>query len=503
MKKTIYISALALGLSLGSCDNYLDINQDPNSPSPELVTSSQILPSCEMALAQGYGNYLRTVGGYYSEVYAHLNGTSNYLDYSQFQQSATRSSSCYKTLFQDGLSNLETVREKSSAGSEWGTYLAATTLRAFIFETLVDCYGEVPYTEALNDAIMSPKYDEGVDIYNGVIAEIDEALSKASATDNVATNFLYSGKTAASWIKFAKALKLKMYMRMADVSSDVLAKAGALITEGDLPASDVRFAGFFTSTVGQMNPFYAEEFSSAWGSTQKNVAANLAIIGTMQPLDAEGNVQYTDPRLPAFFELNSSGKYIGSVSGTNYTSTNSLTKWCRPKMSYDTPVKLLTVEELEFFKAEYYARSGNSAEAENHYNAAIKASFASAGVEGAEAHIARYPFDMANYKKSIGVQKWVALAGINPFEGWCEARRLDYPAFDTTVSGSTFYTEGSDASFTNNGYKEGTFYTPIKVFGQVGSNKLLERFPYSEYSSARNSNTPTFKGYTKPVFWGE
>ena len=254
-----------------------------------------------------------------------------------------------------------------------------------------------------------------------------------------------------------------------------------------------------------MNPFYSEEFSSAWGSTQMNVCANLAIIGSMQIKNASGDVVYTDPRLAAFFEKNADGKYVGGVSGTNYPSTTTLTKWCRPIETATSPLSLLSVAETEFFISEYYARTNDEANAKAHYNKAIEASFASAGVEGAAEHIAQFPFDMANYKKSIGVQKWIALAGVNTFEAWCELRRLDYPAFDTTKKGSDFYTKGDDGSFTDSGYQAGTLYTPIDVFSQVGANKLLERFPYAESSSSRNSNTPAFTNsdYTKPVFWGE
>lgn len=502
MKKYIYMSALALGLCLSSCDSYLDINQDPTSPSESNVTSSMIMPGVEMAISSAYGDYLRIVGGYYSEVYAHLNGTSNYVDYSQFSQSATRSSSTYARFYDVALVNLKTILEKSEAAEEWGSYLAATTLRAFCFEALVDCYGETPYTEALDADNLAPKYDDGKTVYEGVIAEIDNALAKASASNTVCTNFLYPGENADNWIKFAKALKLRMLMRMADVDNSVLTEAGALISENDFPTADVAFANCWSNEAGSMNPFYSEEFSSAWGSTQTNIAANLAIIGTMQVTNASGDVVYTDPRISAFFDKNGSGKYIGGISGTNYPSTSTLTSWCRPVMAYNTPVVLLPQFETEFFIAEYYARTGNEAQATAHYNEAIELSFAEAGVEGAAEHIARYPFDKSNYKKSIGIQKWVALSGIDTFEAWCEVRRLNYPAFDTSVKGTTFYKLGDDSSFTNLGYTEGTLYTPITVFGQVGDNKLLERFPYAEYSSARNSNVPSFPGYTSPVFWG-
>ena len=166
------------------------------------------------------------------------------------------------------------------------------------------------------------------------------------------------------------------------------------------------------------------------------------------------------------------------------------------------PVYLITKSEIEFFIAEYYAKAGNSAQAEAHYNAAIQASFATAGVSGAGDVIAKYPYNQGNYKQVIGIAKWVALAGVNTYEGWCEARRLDYPAFGS-VKGSDMYNDLSDASYAPEKYVPGTFYTPIKVEDKVGQNKLLERWIYAESSSARNSNTPEFPGYTVPVFWGK
>lgn len=501
MKKVLFISAVALSLGFTSCDSYLDINENPNSPSENNIETNMLMPAIEMNTASSYGNFLRIAGGYHALQYAHLNGTSNYVDYSQFSMSATRSSGTYTQFTQKALSNIKTVLSKSSAAEDWGTYLAATTLRAFIYEALVDCYGEVPYQEALNPDISAPKYDDGQVVYDGVIAEIDAALEKVSGSNTVCTNFLYPSSNANRWIQFANALKLKMLMRMADVK-DVKSAVAALIAESNFPTADVSYKGCWKNESGQMSPFYAEEFSTAWGSQQTNVAANLAIIGTMLVKDAEGNVVYQDPRMEAFFVKNSDGVFIGGVSGTNYPSTSKLTKWCRPVASFDMPVYLITVSEIEFFIAEYYARYGTAADAATHYAAAIEASFASAGVSGADEYVTRYPYDQDNFKKSIGVAKWVALSGVNPFEAWCELRRLDYPAFGT-LKGSDFYKVGEDDSFDTSEYVPGTLYTPIQVFGQVGDNKILERYPYAESSSARNPNTPAFPGYTSPVFWGK
>ena len=133
MKKIFFASLLVLGLSLTSCDDYLDINQDPNSPTQENMTANMMLPAVELNIAHSYGDFLRTTTGYFTQYYSQYFGTSNYLDYSQFTMSPTRSSSTYTQLNTRVLNNIKTIRELATANEDWGTYLAATVLRAFTY----------------------------------------------------------------------------------------------------------------------------------------------------------------------------------------------------------------------------------------------------------------------------------------------------------------------------------------------------------------------------------
>lgn len=448
-----------------------------------------------MNVAASYGDYLRITGGYFSQHFAQDFGTSNYLDYSGFSQSATRSSGTYTQLNQRALKNLQTVRSKALDAKDWGTYLAATTLKAFCYQALVDAYGEVPYSEAFDENNLTPKYDEGKDIYSGILKELDDALSHADATQTVATNFLFPGENAANWIRFANALKLRILMRESGVT-DVSSQVAALISENNFPLNDVAYQGCWKDEPGAMSPYYAEEFSTKWGSTQVNVIANIALQGTMQ------TTAYTDPRFAAWFKTNDQGVYTGGISGSNFATSKKYqaSYWCRPKASWDMPVNLISIFEIKFFIAEYYAMKGDQVNAQQYYNDAIRASFAQAGVEGAEDCINHNPYDAQNYKKCIGTAKWIALAGCNDYEAYCELRRLGYPSFGT-VQGSDLYDGSTDASYAPLKYVPGTLYTPYQVFGQVGNNKLLQRWPYPESSTSRNSNAPSFKGYTTPIFW--
>ena len=504
MKKLAIILTIILGLATTSCDSYLDINQDPNSPTEENMNTSILLPAAEMGIAATYGNLLRIPAGYFAQHYSHMFGTSNYVDYSQFEMSPVRSGSAYSQINRVGLKNLQTIRNLAQENEEWGTYLAATTLRCFALQVLVDCYGSIPYSEALDISNPSPKYDDGAEVYAGLIQELDEALSKASPTDPVATNFLYQGDRASSWIKFANALKLKILSRESG-AVNVDQQIGALIAQNNFPAADVAYTDCWSNETGQMNPYYSEEFSTAFGSTQINVTANMAIIGTMLQKNASGEVIYQDPRLEAFFDANSSGEYVGGVSGTNFSTSGNYKAayWCRPAMAYNSPVYLIQVAEIEFFIAEYYARQNNAAQAEAHYNAAIEASCASAGVSGADEVIAQFPYNQANYKQVIGISKWIALAGTNNFESWCEMRRLKYPAFGSQT-GATLYNSTED-KLKPELYTPGTLYTPIAVFDKVGSNMVIQRWPYPQASTSSNSNAPKFDDseYKVPPFWGK
>lgn len=493
MKKIFLTGAVAVMLALSGCDSYLDINENPNSPSVENLDSNLILPGAEMAFANTYGTYLAITSGYFAQYYSQYFGTSNYMDYSKFMQSSVRSSADYTNLSVRSLQNLETVRGKATEKGEWGTYLAATVLRTAAYQAMVDVYGAVPYTEALDITNTTPKYDDGKDVYAGLIAELDAAVAKVNGSEQVATNFLLPGKTAAEWVKVANALKLRLLMRQSG-AVDVKAQLKALIDADNFPAGDVSWKGCWKDEAGQANPFYQDDAFTTYGGSQKNMILNLALLTTMDAAD--------DARLEAFFNPNSSKKeYRGGVSGTNFSTTAQYKAdyWCRPNKHFDDPVYFITRAEVLFFLAEYEARYGSMAKAEQNYKAAVEASFASAGVEGADRVLEVYPWQPSNWQQNLGIQKWVAMSGTNQFEGYCELRRLKYPAFGD-VTGAQIYNVLTDV-YKPELLKPGQLYTPIEVNAQLGPNKLLQRWPYPEASITRNSKVPQYAGDTAPIFW--
>lgn len=504
MKKIFTIIAAVAALSLTSCKDFLDINHSPNAPEEEQATVDMALPAAEMALCARYGDLYRIIGGYLAEHYAQYFGTSNYLGYSQFNVDAGSTTNAYTDITRAAIGNAVFVQNKAKDQELWGTYLAATCIKVFAYQALVDAYGETPYSEAnKGKEILSPKYDEGKDVYKGIIEELTDALDKAKGaiavygSIPVATNLLYNGEDAANWVKFANALLLKLYMRERAVES-VDAKLDALVAEGNFPDASVAWTCLDKNEKGKANPFYQEEFASYFGSTQVNCGLNVALYAA---LDA-----YGDARLAKFFSKNKGNAYWGSISGYNMSLSDNYKSdaFCRPAAKYNDPVYLISLSEIEFFLAEYYQKVKNDAvNAKAYYEAAITDSFAEAGLTAADAAaaIAAYPYSAANADKYIGIQKWIALSGYNSFEAWCEMRRLGYPAFGGKKA-EDIYSFSNDAVNTA-ALTPGELYTPYQVEAKIGANSIVQRWPYPQASVDYNTNCPKQKETNEKVFWAK
>lgn len=127
----------------------------------------------------------------------------------------------------------------------------AKIMKAYTMMTMVDMFGNVPYSEAnLGDGNTNPKVDAGKDVYAAAITLLDEAIAVLTPVPGSypGVQDLYYGATNATgkakWITLAKTLKLRAYMTTRLVDNTASAKIAALLTENDLidtPAEDFEF----------------------------------------------------------------------------------------------------------------------------------------------------------------------------------------------------------------------------------------------------------------------
>jgi hypothetical protein len=295
-------------------------------------------------------------------------------------------------------------------------------MQVYTYHILIDTFGDIPYSEALDNAKLFPVYDDAKTINADLMRRLAQDISKLNPT---ATGFsstediVYQG-SVAKWIAFANSLQMRMAMVTADVDNPA-SKAAFEQAETKAIASAAG-NGFITyyATTPNNNPLY----------DQLVLAGRTDFIAAKDLMDVLNNM--ADPRKPGFFGTNNSGQYVGGVVGqaTNFANTS---KPSARVAAPEAPNMLIDYSEMEFLRAEAkergYTVTGTAAE---HYNNAIRASIIYWGGTSADAdtYLARpdvaYATATGDFKQKIGFQKWIALYN-RPFDGWTEMRRLDYP----------------------------------------------------------------------------
>jgi len=147
---------------------------------------------------------------------------------------------------------------------------AARMLRAYVLMTLVDLFGDVPNSKALDPADFNPVADKGADVYTAALKDLDDALVSFGKTSLATPNDLLFKGNVDAWVRATNSLKLKLYLtrRLADASGS---KAGidALVTGKKLietTAQNLVFRyGSNLANPDNRHPRYAGQYSATGG----------------------------------------------------------------------------------------------------------------------------------------------------------------------------------------------------------------------------------------------
>jgi hypothetical protein len=290
----------------------------------------------------------------------------------------------------------------------------------YAYSTLVESFGNIPYTEALDIDNVLPKYDDAKTVYADLISRLNAAIGNLDVSGkSFDADIIYKGNVS-NWKKFANSLKLKMGMRIIEADPALGSATVIAAAPGSFGSNADNAVLKYLTAPPNMNPLWT---SLAVGNRRDFVAAK-PFVDLMNTTN--------DPRRPIFFTAINNA-FIGAPSGVVVTY-ESYSRFSEKFYQPDLPGIIMDFATVEFLLAEAAERSiiGTPATAESHYNKAITASLDYYGVgSGAAAYLnnpaVAYNTAGGHWKKKIGLQKWVALFNQGP-EAWTEYRRLDYPA---------------------------------------------------------------------------
>lgn len=296
-------------------------------------------------------------------------------------------------------------------------------LTVYSYQQLVDIFGDIPYTEALNINNIAPAYDDAFTIYKDLFARVDAALTQLDpAFESFGESDLIYDGDVAQWIKFANSLKIKLGITISDFDPALAKTAIESAWAGAFTSSADNALFQYLSSTPNNNPLNDELVLSG---RDDFVPANT-IVDIMNSLN--------DPRRPYYFTM-----INDSFSGGIYGESNPFSQYSHiaPAIQDPTfPGILMTYDEVLFYLAEAAGRGFSVGDTpESYYNKAITESILLWG--GTEAEAAAYLANPAvayataagDWRQKIGTQAWIAFY-TRGLEGYTEWRRLDYPVLN-------------------------------------------------------------------------
>ena len=201
----------------------------------------------------------------------------------------------WRRAYQGVLNNIRAMQPIATNASLTKHLGMAQFIEAYTMVSLVDFFGDVPYTEAVTGINnLNPKADSGASIYDAALGLLDQAIANfnAPALGTPQIDFFYAGDFG-KWIKAANSLKMKIYMQRRLVDANAIASFNAIVSSGNFisnTADDMDFHWAKSdANPDARHPRYAADYTT---SGANNYESNW-LMGYMD--------RNNDPRIRYYF----------------------------------------------------------------------------------------------------------------------------------------------------------------------------------------------------------
>jgi len=331
--------------------------------------------------------------------------------------------------------NLDEIIKLADAQQNANYKGVALVLRSWAFSLLTDAFGNIPYSQAIQiDKYLTPAYDAQKDVYEGILNDLKNAQAALDPNGKAIAGDIIYNNNISLWKKFANSLRLRIALRISDREPEISKQVLADIQNegGSFISSNSEIAELVYLNSPNQNPI------SNYFDTRDDYRISKTIVDKL--------IQLNDPRLPIYANKTAAAtpqEYVGLPNGllVGDASNYGFSKTSKPGDYFTNPhapAVIISYAEVLFDKAEAAARGFTNENAADLYKQAILASLGQYNISDADAttyvNSPDVQYDATNFKKSIGIQKWIALFG-QGLEAYAEWRRLDYPELQPAVAG--------------------------------------------------------------------
>lgn len=428
-KRIFHIGLITLAAVFVSCENELDINNDPNNPTE--VPFATLLSAAEVNMAYTLGGDGTRMPASIVQHYSGHRGQP--LNYGQYNITSADTDGLWASIY-DILIDLRSIEDQTKISGD-NIYLGISkVLQVYTFSVATDLFGDIPYTESLKGAAnITPSYDKQEAIYTSLLSILDQAISEIKSNTGAkpgSADLLYSGDVV-KWEAFGNSLKLRLLNHLSKRNpTQALTFLQTNPTLISLNTNNAKVA--FGNIATNANPIYQFDVLSG----RKDQAVCSTIVENMKTL--------SDPRLSLYFlpiknnGSNLMGKYFGNLPGQDLDDAgeNLFSRVGPAYASIDSPVTFISAAEVEFIKAEIYFRANDLVNSKIAYDKAIINDFAAVGANNVATYTANPLVAYNNTLQRIMNQKWITMYQAS-YESFVDWRRTGFPVLTAPLTNRT------------------------------------------------------------------
>jgi hypothetical protein len=439
MKKIKILALLFLSLCLGSCEKYLDINQDPSNP--QVAEGHVLLPALLQSMVRGEAYDSRYIGQYIQNW--HASAAGNAWDRHGYAAGSDAAGEKWRQHYYALGQNLMLQIKDGEEKGKWDYSGVAKAIQAWSWQSTTDYHGEMILKEMFEPNRYVFDYDTQEEVYAEVVRVSNAALTDLARTDGIVStaslsrgDLVYKGDRT-KWIKFVYGVLARNAHHLSNKSSYTPDKVIEYVDKSLASNADnfnIPHAG--TSSTD----------ANFFGPTRNNMGSFRQSAYIVSLLDGTVLKGVKDPRLALTLSPSVDGIYRGintTFGDPNSANVNTRipTLWntvpgvtaLTGKYMFQDKVDfpILTYSELQFIKAEALFRKGDKTKALEAYKNGIIGHMNYVGVAAKDQTdylTSAAVVNLANDLKisDIMTQKYIALWGIGCLESWVDMRRYNY-----------------------------------------------------------------------------
>ena len=391
------LAAGALALS-ASCQDFLDVNSNPNGP--EVVTANLYVPPMLhwMVVAQQFDG--RYIGDYVQNWYRPATSINTWDRMGYDRPPSDNGGEYWRTVYWIFGQNLIDMNRKAEAEQRWDLLGLGMILKGYGWMSLAAVHGDAIVEQAFDQTRFSFDYDTEEEVLLEARKYLDSAIVLLQRTDGAVDN-LYLGRTdkmyngdRTKWLKFAYGLRAMLKNRYSNKSSY---DPASVIADVDLSfvgnADDAVFAfpalqptddrNFYGTTRNNITGFRQTRFVvELMNGTQFGGAVDPRITRMLAAAPDTATNAACPPanRIPCYRGLDINTVNYGALTTAQrpnnffgYTAQPAAGQPSRYIFSDKSKFPLMTYAQLQFIKAEAAFRMGDRPTALTAYTNGVSA----------------------------------------------------------------------------------------------------------------------------------